>query len=213
MRRATIARTLRIAVLALIAGLPIAGFAREQWLRAKVATEPRAEAYAYHGARFNRLLADSHQSTGTAEVHDFYKWMSRAYWASGARFPGREKLGFDQLLRARKRELKAIKDPAAKTRAEIALGAWLHKLVKMTIPKFSLERGFEFCNVIKCGERQCLLQSALIAGLLQEMGADAGTVMVYRNAQGQESNNGHAAVLLKLPDGRDLIVDASDREP
>jgi hypothetical protein len=89
----------------------------------------------------------------------------------------------------------------------------VHRVVKGTIPRFSLDRGFEFCNVVRYGERQCFLQAVLIAGLLQRMGVPAGIAMVYRNIQGQETNNGHAVTLVRLADGRDLIVDASDPEP
>jgi hypothetical protein len=95
----------------------------------------------------------------------------------------------------------------------MALGAWLHRMVKSTIPRFSLDRGFEFCSVVRYGERQCFLQAVLIAGLLQRSGVRAGVAMVYRNLHGQETNNGHAVTLVRLSDGRDLIVDASDPEP
>ncbi len=37
--------------------------------------------------------------------------------------------------------------------------------------------------------------------------------MVYRNDKGQESNNGHVTVLLKLADGTARLVDASDPVP
>ncbi len=37
--------------------------------------------------------------------------------------------------------------------------------------------------------------------------------MVYKNIQGQETNNGHAVTLLKLSDGQDIVVDASEPEP
>jgi len=37
--------------------------------------------------------------------------------------------------------------------------------------------------------------------------------MVYRNIRGEYTKKGHAVALLKLPDGRDIIVDASDPEP
>jgi tetratricopeptide (TPR) repeat protein len=45
------------------------------------------------------------------------------------------------------------------------------------------------------------------------MSLRAGVAMVYRNIRGEYTNNGHAVVVLKLPDGRDIIVDASDPEP
>ena len=81
------------------------------------------------------------------------------------------------------------------------------------LPKFSLDRGFEFHHAVGNRERQCFLQSVLMAGLLQRMGAEAGVVMIFKSQLGQTSNLGHAAVVLKLSSGRDVIVDASDPTP
>ena len=66
------------------------------------------------------------------------------------------------------------------------------------------------CRAARSGQRQCFLQSVLIAGLLQRMGISAGVAMVYRNPRGEESNNGHAVTLVKLPDGDDLVADAAE---
>ncbi|HEY3268025.1 MAG TPA: hypothetical protein VGM37_13955 [Armatimonadota bacterium] len=89
----------------------------------------------------------------------------------------------------------------------------LHHWEKRAIPRFSLDRGFEFSSVVDRGERQCLLQSVLLAALLQKSGSDAGAVMVFRNGAGEESNIGHVVTLLKLSNGRDVLTDASHKEP
>lgn len=171
------------------------------------------ELYPYNSRRFAFMVKESFDTCRAGNGDVFFNWMEEAYRSSSMRLPGKESLAFPDLLKAEKQELQAISVPSQKAQAEIALSAWLHKFVKKVIPRFSLERGFEFCNVVKCGERQCFLQSILIAGLLQEMGVDAGVAMVYRNIRGEYTNNGHAVALVKLPDGRDIIVDASDPEP
>jgi hypothetical protein len=171
------------------------------------------ESYPYHSPRFTQFLVESHVYCKPAEAHDFYAWMDKAYAGCNHRFPGKESLSLEDLLDSKKRQFSRISDPLLRSENEIAFSAWIHRMVKTVIPRFSLDRGYEFCNVIRCGERQCFLQSVLIAGLLQYVGFDAGVVMVYRNPKGEESNLGHAIVLLKLPDGRDIIVDASEPEP
>jgi len=208
-------RTIRKHILRPLMLLVIAGLAGGYGLHAATAAKQHAgERYAYHSARFTELLNESNQVVcKPGESHNFYRWMDRAYQSSHARLPGKASLSLEAALRAERHGLRRIADRARRTEAEVALAASLHQLVKTIIPKFSLERGFEFCNVIEGGERQCLLQSVLIASLLQDAGVDAGTVMVYRNPKGEESNNGHVVVLMKLPNGRDLLVDASDKEP
>ena len=207
-------RTIRKHILWPLMLLVIAGLAGGYGLRAAgEARQHAAEKYAYHSARFTELLRESNRVVcEPGERHDFYRWMDRAYRSNHARLPGERSPSLEAALRAERQRLRRIAR-AKRTDAEVALAASLHRLVKTIIPKFSLERGFEFCNVIECGERQCLLQSVLIASLLQDAGVDAGTVMVYRNPSGEESNNGHVVVLMKLPNGRDLLVDASDKEP
>ncbi|MFA6449344.1 MAG: hypothetical protein WCX65_07755 [bacterium] len=169
--------------------------------------------YPYRSEPFNIFVIESYTVNRKGDPQAFYAWMSDAYEKSNLKYPGKESLPLDEFLNEQQRELAAMADVTAKTKAELELAAWLHKLIKKVIPKFSLETGFEFCNTAACGERQCFLQSVLIAGLLQSMGVDGGTVMVYKNIRGEASNNGHAAVLVKLPDSRDVIVDASDPEP
>ncbi|MER3536294.1 MAG: hypothetical protein C4301_02035 [Thermus sp.] len=88
----------------------------------------------------------------------------------------------------------------------------VHRMVKRLLPHFSLERGYEFAYAASRGERQCLLQSVLIAALLEKMGFSTGVYMVYQNPEGKESNLGHAVAVLKLGK-EDLLVDASDPTP
>jgi hypothetical protein len=139
--------------------------------------------------------------------------METAYSKSTVRLPNTSSPSFTEAVDKNSRALARITGVNKKTQAEVEFSARLHKLIKDIIPRFSLDRGFEFANVITRGERQCFLQSVIIAGILQKTGVDAGIAMVYRSISGQESNNGHAVVLVKLPNGRDLIVDASDPVP
>lgn len=169
-----------------------------------------AEHYPYRSPVFSAFVADSYREV-PLRVEPFYAWWEGAY----ARHPNVWLEGHATLItamEARRKELAAARGEA-KTRLELETARWLHKLVKTLIPKFSLERGFEFVYTVERGERQCLLQSVLIAGMLQKMGLDAGVVMVWKNPQGQVSNNGHAVTVLRLPGGRDVLVDASDPEP
>jgi hypothetical protein len=171
------------------------------------------ERYPYRSERFAELAAESYRQCTGRESHDFYQRVNEAYERCDARFAGKESLGLTELLGAQKRELSSIASISEEKEAEIVLLPWVHKLVKAIAPRFSLDRGFELYDVVEHGERQCFSQSVLIASLLQEMGVDAGVVMVYRNVEGKEINNGHAVVLVKLPDGEDILVDASHREP
>jgi hypothetical protein len=185
-------------------------YASERLARAKVAG---VEHYPYRTPRFTQFLAESYQEARAGDPRAFYTWWESAYRTSPVRYPGKEGLELPALLEDRRLFLAAIPDPHARAKAERELGGWLHRLIKKAIPRFSLDRGFEFTNTVRYGERQCFLQAVLIASLLQRMGVDAGVAMVYRNLHGQETNNGHAVTLVKLASGRDLIVDASDPEP
>ena len=101
----------------------------------------------------------------------------------------------------------------ARAAAERAVCAALHKAIKKQIPRFSLDRGFEFTNTAKRGERQCYLQSVVIAALLQRAGIPAGVAMVSRNENGDYCNNGHVVAVARLSDNTDLVVDASEKTP
>lgn len=177
-------------------------------------SRPRSdESYPYKSKQFTAFVDESFKIHGKGEARDFYTWIDSAYKNCKSRYPGKQNLTLVELGRTKKNELSHITNPAKKAQAEVELAAWTHKTIKATIKHFSLDRGFEFYNTVAYGERQCFLQSVLIAGLLQNMGMDAGVEMVYKNPAGQESNNGHAVVLLKLSNGRDILVDASEPEP
>jgi hypothetical protein len=180
---------------------------------ARAASESGLQEYPYGSDRFTQLVAESYDQTGGGNPLSFYDWMETAYSRCRCRYPGKEALGLEAVLNSLKGDLDRIADPGEKASAEVEFSEWVHRLVKTIIPRFSLDRGFEFSSVVKYGERQCFLQSVLIAGLLQRAGMDAGIAMVYRNTRGEETNNGHAVTLVKLTTGEDVIVDASDKEP
>jgi hypothetical protein len=173
----------------------------------------RSGSYPYSSRAFSRFVTESYMANYAGNPDAFYTWMNKAYASSKYKYPGKENMALLQALASRKVDLESIKKSSARAKAEIDTAAWAHRMIKKAIPRFSLDRGFEFSNVVSFGERQCFLQSVLIAGLLQQAGIDAGVVMVYKNTAGEETNNGHAVTLVKLSDGRDVIVDASEQEP
>lgn len=169
--------------------------------------------YAYGTSSFGAFVADSYRLTG-GNPADFARWLTSAYASKDDRLAGHEAASFEEALDARARELAATQMPAARAKLELQTASWLHRVVKQTIPRFSLERGFEFTAAATAnGERQCLLQSVIIAALLQKMGVSAGVDMVWANPEGQKSNMGHAVTVMRLSDGRDVLVDASDPTP
>lgn len=174
---------------------------------------PADARYAYGTSSFGTFVADSYRLTG-GDPADFARWLTGAYAAHDDKLAGHESASFEEALDARARELAATREPAARARLELQTASWLHRVVKQTIPRFSLERGYEFTAAATAnGERQCLLQSVLIAGLLQKLGIPAGVDMVWANPQGQRSNMGHAVTTVRLSNGRDVLVDASDPTP
>jgi len=180
---------------------------------ARAPVAERASLFPYGSNSFAQLVADSYRYTGAGNPTAFFDWMASGYQRFASRDIDREPPSIHQFLEANRRRLEATTNRHARAELELHIASRLHGMVKVLVPRFSLERGFEFSYAARTGERQCLLQSALIASMLQKVGARAGVVMVYRNGAGAESNNGHAAVLLKLTDGQDVIVDASDPEP
>ncbi|MEA2552380.1 MAG: hypothetical protein QOJ65_556 [Fimbriimonadaceae bacterium] len=162
--------------------------------------------YPYEGEQFTKFVADSYRVKGSGKAEDFYSWFDRGF---------KDQTGSDPsaFLAKQKEAIAADKDVAKKAAAEQALGGTIHRLIKKIIPKFSLQRGFEFYNTEALGERQCFLQSVLVCGLLQEAGVDSGVAMVYKNIAGQETNNGHAVAVARLSDGKDVLVDCSDPVP
>ena len=151
---------------------------------------------------FPEFVAESFRVAGakkpTQSAHSFFNYMGNTIPAS---------------MDAVKPKLAVIRDAKARATAERVLCTNLHKAIKKQIPKFSLDRGFEFSNTVKLGERQCFLQSVVIAALLQRAGVPAGVAMVSRNEKGAYCNNGHAVAIARLADGNDIIVDASDPTP
>lgn len=163
----------------------------------------------YGGANFNALAAESYKLAGLGG--QFTDWLGAAYQKAGVPLAGGKTLlaGLD----ARRAALGAARG-AEKDRLARETATWAHTFIKKVVPKFSLERGYEFASIPRTGERQCLLQSTIIAGLLQRAGLDAGLVMVWKSQSGQESNLGHVTSVLRLPGGAgDVEVDASEPDP
>lgn len=222
MRKNAFPVALIVAALAIVAvGYPInaaqrprlsAGNANKGALSAGKIVQESA-AYSYGSAKFTGLIDESYKEVGAGSGRDFYKWFDKAYKESKFHYPGYEKLDIGQLLEMKKKALSNMKNPAKRADMELKFAAWMHRMVKTVIPRFSLDRGYEFFHVTKYGERQCLLQSVLIAAMLQKAGINAGAVMVFRNLTGGESNNGHVVTLLKLANNEDIIVDASEQTP
>ena len=165
--------------------------------------------FAYHSEQFTQFVADSYAYTKSGDPNDFYTWMDEAYRSSGVPVPGQTEPSLEKALAAERDSFAKITNLDERVQREFELSAWAHKMVKKTITKFSLTRGFEFAYVVADNERQCFLQSTLIAGLLQSMGVNAGVAMVYDNTEGVKINLGHCVTLLQMSDGQDRIVDAS----
>jgi len=171
------------------------------------------EKYPYSSPQFTRFVEESYAQAASGSADDFYPWLEQAYASCSQRYPEHEALSLRDLLDLKRQELDDIPDPEKRAAEEMRFGAWLHRMVKTVIPRFSLERGFEFYNTVRRGERQCFLQAVLIAGLLQSADVYAGVAMVSKNIKGLAINNAHAVTLVKLANGKDIIVDASDPEP
>jgi hypothetical protein len=169
------------------------------------AVAPAAEpTFPYQSKAFERFVSRSYDVRG-GKTEGFYRYMdSRTKAVLGT--------SFSAALAKETISLKRARGPA-KAKAEEDAARWAHKLVKKTITKFSLDRGFEFAFTEKYGERQCFLQSVLIVSMLQKMGLNAGVAMVNSNEKGQASFNGHAVAVLHQSDGRDRLVDASEPYP
>jgi hypothetical protein len=170
-----------------------------------------APAFPYGSATFTRFVADSFANVGGGQAGDFARWMDAALARHGGIGPGRRRT-WREALAAERRFLTGQRGQA-RVGAERAWVATLHKTVKRTIPRFDLQRGYEFAYTVRRGERQCFLQSVLIAALLQETGIPAGVAMVARNTRGEWINLRHAVAVAKLSDGRHVIVDASEPHP
>lgn len=169
--------------------------------------------YSYGSRKFTALIDESCLECNAKQNQDFYDWFNKAYLKSKYFYKNYQNIELNNLLDTMKTNISSVKDPAKRTTIEISFAAWMHRMVKTVIPRFSLDRGFEFYNVMKLGERQCLLQSVLMAGMLQRAGIDAGAAMVFRNIAGAESNNGHVVTLIRLSNGDNIVLDASEQVP
>jgi hypothetical protein len=158
--------------------------------------------YPYGGKTFDSFVTDSYG--GSHGPGAFRKWLDERFRAVSPDVS--RSGGIGGWLKARRARIRTSAD-------EISLCRDVHAIVKKAIPRFSLDRGFEFRYTVQYGERQCFLQSVLIAGLLQDAGVNAGVVMVWINEKGQESNLGHAVTLVRLRDGSHIVVDASEQRP
>ena len=166
----------------------------EQVSTQKLTPVSEDRSYPYGGSTFQGFVDDSFLCCKTPDPGKFYREMD------------------DEFLKLTGGKVEAwIK--AKKGSDPIKTGEELHRLVKKSIRKFSLDRGFEFANVVTTGERQCFLQSVLIAGILQEAGFDAGVAMVWKNIAGQTTNNGHAVCVLRTDSKHLVVVDASEPMP
>lgn len=162
-----------------------------------------AQSYAYGSKTFLGFVKDSFREV-RGNSSDFFQAFESSFKGVSGKTPSAFVDSVAQKLRTSKSE-------SAKIQAEIELGRDLHRFIKKSIPKFSLDRGFEFYQTTRLGERQCFLQAVLIASLMQRAKVDAGVVMVYSNERGELSNNGHAVTLVRLSAPLCLVVDASER--
>lgn len=177
--------------------------------------------YPYDGEQFNEFIAASYFEAGRSDTEEFYAYMEEGYKNWTSTDAGKVSFLYDETGNSRledvcdiiKSRLNVIADRSLKTEDELKILTQVHKFIKTAIPKFSLQRGYEFTDMAQYGERQCFLQSVLIAGILQRMGINAGVAMVYINKKGEYINNAHAVTLVKLSNGKDIIVDASEKEP
>ena len=158
---------------------------------------PSGASFPYHGATFDSFVKESYRIAGRKDPGEFYRTMDeRAVkaglptWAAWA----------------------AANKPDGTAEGARKAGEAVWKRIKKTITKFSLDRGFEFTNVVTTGERQCYLQSIIVAGELQKAGYDAGIAMVWANKTGQTSNNGHAVAVVRTS-RKDVVIDCSEPYP
>lgn len=170
------------------------------------------ERYPYGEKVFTSFIEDSYQqSAGSDKLPDFYQFYSDRVHevAERTRIPELSSQSLDSYLKSEGHRLATIKTLPERLEAEIDLSDAVFRIVKKSITRFSLDRGFEFASVVKTGERQCLLQSVLVAGMLQKAGLPAGVVMVWRGDTGEVSNLGHCVAIMRHVDGTDRIIDVS----
>ena len=157
----------------------------------------------YASSGFKKLIAESFQYTRTPNPASFYSLMDEAAKRAGNR-------SFSSFVKQERVLLDS--HPKQRSTSILSISRELHSYLKKCLPTFTLDRGFEFANAATRGERQCLLQSVLVAGLLREMKLNSGIAMVWKNDKGGVSNMGHVCALVDLPGGK-AVVDCSDPVP
>lgn len=177
------------------------------------ASKDPVAAYPYGSTEFHRFVQDSYEALGKGDPKGFHQWMDGVADFSGKAVRQTHSTSWTDKLEAQRVQRSRLPSALSRAASERRETADLHKWLKKAIPRFNLDRGFEFPSVVGRGERQCLLQSVLLASMLQKSGIDAGAVMVFRNAEDGESNIGHVVTLVKLAGGKDLLADASHKEP
>lgn len=205
------------------APLPVADAAVPARPEAALPRGAFAPAFPLGGAVFTEFVADSYRQQdggrlgGTPGPASFYRWLNSAYAGRTRRLTGpppgvSAALPLGPALDAERSRLRAIADPGVKAKAQERVGAWVFRTVKKAVPHFSLQNGYEFYNMAEHGQRQCLAQSVLAAGMLQRAGVPAGIVMVWKSNKGEESNNGHCVTVAQLASGRQILVDPSEKK-
>jgi len=108
---------------------------------AAAAMMPANERYPYGGAEFGRFVNASRGGwPGGAET--FYRWMDAQLPRTKAAGPPPS--SWPGWMDDKRRALEGIRDPGARANAERDVSATVHRRVKLAIPRFSLDRGFEF---------------------------------------------------------------------
>lgn len=169
-----------------------------------LAAQARTTGFPYGSATFTAFVEDSYRLAGK-DPATFYR-------QADSKLKAVTNLTWNEFLEPHRKAIDNAKNTSERVNAERHLGRSLHRVVKKLLPNYSLEQGFEFANMIQNGQRQCLLQSVLIASLMQKAGVQAGVVVVWKRGA-KASNNGHNCVLVKLSNGHDILVDASEPEP
>ncbi|MDX1933648.1 MAG: hypothetical protein SFU56_13710 [Capsulimonadales bacterium] len=170
------------------------------------------ERFPYGSEVFTAMIDDSYRLAPDGrtlpEFYGFYRDRVRQA-AERTRIPALATVSLEEYLNREGQRIAGIRSPEERLRAELELSDGVFRIVKKSITRFSLDRGFEFAGVVRTGERQCLLQSVLVAGMLQKAGLPAGVVMVWKGETGEASNLGHCVALMRHCDGTDRILDVS----
>lgn len=142
----------------------------------------------------------------SAELQIFYGWLEETSNQNGID-------SFVKALARHKSQLEAFTDLQERVVLEIATARWLHKTVRVVINRICLERNYQRAYPNSHEHQQGLLQSVLLAALMHEVGLNSGVVGVWMDQEGHLNEGSHTVALLRLANGRDLLVDAVSPEP